>query len=156
MSYNVNFNEQYTVLGLVAPSTVSAGTVTTGMVDMSVTNIGRILFIIDVGVVASSSTVDFEVRAKNAAGSYVAIKNNYPGATTTSKTAIAQVGAGTINKVYFVEVRAESLASQDLTAVVEGILTVGTTSAVVGITVLGTPLYGPATTSTSVGEIVVS
>ena len=122
-------SEQLSVIATIDPDAYTAAAYDTDEIDMS--NFRRVLFIVAVGTMASTSTVDFLVYggATTNAGSH---------STAVTGKAITQLTeAGTdSDKQVLVEVTAEECAAQGL-YFIEGTLTVGTASSDAAVIVLG-------------------
>lgn len=121
--------ENIALLGVVSPVSQGAGTVNTTVIDTSLFE--KILFIVKTGVLGTSATVDFDVKADSTSG----------GSFTTSVTgkAITQlVKATDDSKQVLVEVDANALRAQNTNfRYLRGTVTVGTAASLVDVTVLG-------------------
>lgn len=104
MSYIPRLSEELAVVATIDPDAYTTGTQTSDIIDMRYHK--RVMFIITVGTLGSSATVDFTVFGDSAAamGSEVAL---------TGKVITQLTEAGTdSDKQAIVEVTAEELASQ--------------------------------------------
>jgi len=137
-------SEQLALVATIDPVSQGAGTVYTDAIDMSCWE--RVLFVLSVGVMGSSSTVDFGVCE---------------GATTSPTTVISGKSITQLtdastddNKQVIVEVRADELDPAN--RYVRGKLTVGTAASLVSVVALGTGYHKPASDYdlASVDEIV--
>jgi hypothetical protein len=131
MQYNENITEALAVLGQLAPSSLSAAAHTVGPFNTKLFR--RIVAIVNIGALGSSATVDVQFKAINSSSSYVAVTG----------TTITQITTGSTNLV-LVELRAETLAAQNLGPNVELVITVGTAASQVSAVVLGTAGYYPS------------
>lgn len=97
-------SEQLAVVSKLDPVSQGAGTVTSDVVDMRLFR--RILFVLQVGALGASATVDMTIKGDSASGgSYTT--------TITGKVITQLTQAGTdSNKVVLVEVTAEEMAAQ--------------------------------------------
>lgn len=130
--------ENVAVLGTIDPVSQSAGSANTDVIDTSLFE--KILFIVKVGALGASATVDFDVKADSASG----------GSYSTSVTgkAITQLtkAGSDDNKQVLVEVDANALRAQNASfRYIRGTVTVATAACLVDVTVLGFGCtYGPA------------
>lgn len=118
------------VLGTIDPVSQGAGATSTDVVDMQLFE--KVLFVLIVGALGASATVDFDIKADSTSG----------GSFSTSVTgkAITQLTkAGTDdNKQVLVEVDANALRAQDSGfRYIKGTATVGTAASLIACTVLG-------------------
>lgn len=87
----------------------------------------QVLFIVDLGALGASATVDFKVQASaTQAGTYADVANS----------SITQITAGATNLV-LVLVRHETLAAAGVGPWIKGVLTVGTAASQAGVVALG-------------------
>jgi len=137
-------SEQLALVATIDPVSQGAGTVYTDAIDMAYWE--RVLFVLSVGVMGSSSTVDFGVCE---------------GATTSPTTAIGGKSITQLtdastddNKQVIVEVRADELDPAN--RYVRGKLTVGTAASLVSVVALASGYHKPASDYdlASVDEIV--
>lgn len=143
------FSDEWAVIGTIDPDAYAAATYVTDEVNMA--NWERVAFVIQVGTMASTSTVDFSVKggASSNAGSH---------STAVTGKAITQLTeAGTdSDKQVVVEVSADECAAQSL-QYIEGSLVVAAAASDAGVLVLGRRRhYNPASDGdlASVDEIV--
>lgn len=145
---NVKATEQVAVLGVVAPSSQAAGTLTTGW--MPAANFNKFLALIQTGTLGASATVDAKVQqATDASGT---------GAKDVTGKAITELVAATGNNVE-VEI---NLDAQDLDVTngfdyVQLSVTVGTAASETSAAFLGfNPRFAPASdfNAASVKQIV--
>jgi len=128
--------ENVAVLGTVDPISQGAGSVNTDVIDAL--NFTKIVFLVKVGVLGASATVDFLVKGDTASGGSFST-------TITGKTITQLTKAGSDDaKQVWVEVDSNALATQGY-RYLRGTLTVGTAASLVDVTVLGFGCkYGPA------------
>lgn len=155
MNYNENMSE---ALCLIAHKPSVAATATTYAIGpFTMRTMRRILFILDIGTLANSATINFSVAASNASGGTF---------TTIPGTTITQYGASpTTAGLITVEVKAETVAATALNAAdanaavsastlpgpwVKGVLVVGAGTTPLSVLVIGEGGYYPA--SDYVGE----
>jgi hypothetical protein len=147
MSYAM-LSEQLAVAATIDPANVSPSTVPTDVIDLS--RARRVLFIIAVGALGTSATVDFVVKGDTTSGGSFTT-------TVTGKTIAQLTKAGSDdNKQVVVEVSAGEAAVQGF-RYVRGSLTVGTAASQVCVIALtGDLRYSPASEFdlASVDEIV--
>lgn len=148
MSYTQRMSEKILVVGVIDPDayTQSATTYKTGIIDMSLHR--RVLFIVMVGTMASTSTVDFDVYADTAA-------NGATMAKLTGKAITQLTEAGTdSDKQALVEVTAEEVFAAGK-RYIRGELLVSTAASDAAVIALAShSRYQPGTDATSVDEIV--
>lgn len=121
--------ERFALIGTVDPDLNTAATYHTDEIDMK--NFSRVLFIVAVGALGTSGTVDFSVKggASSDAG------NHATAVTGKSITQLTQAGTDD-DKQVLVEVTAEECAAQGLNYI-EGELVIGTASSDSAVIVLG-------------------
>lgn len=139
--------EKIAVVATIDPDAYTTGAQTSDRVDMS--KFQEVAFIVEVGALGSSATIDFKVQECTAATAGTA--------TDLAGKAITQLTqAGTdSDKQAIVNVRAEELSAGYRW--LQGILTVGVATSDCGmIAIAGEPVYGPASDNdlASVDEIV--
>lgn len=131
--YNERLTEALAVLAQLAPANQTAAAHAVG--PFSIAEFGRVIFLINVGVLGSSATVDFKVQASATSGGTYA---------DVSGTSITQITSGATNFVT-VEVTREALMASSQGPYIKGVLTVGTAASQAGVVALGAePRYGPA------------
>lgn len=139
--------ERIAVVGTIDPDAVTTGASTSDWVDM--TKFRQVMFVVAVGILGSSATVDFKVQeAKNSSGG---------SAQDLSSKSITQLtDAGTDDdKQAIVNVHRDELS--DGFDYIAGVLTVGTATSDAAVIILASdPLYAPASDFdlASVDEIV--
>ncbi len=121
--------ERLSLIGTIDPDAYSANTYTTDEIDMK--NFKRVMFILTVGTLGSSATVDFEINGGSAsnAGSHATLL------TGKDATQLTQAG-GDSDKQVIIEVSSEEVAQQGL-RYIEAEMIVGTASCDAGVVVLG-------------------
>ena len=147
--YSEQLSERLAVVATIDPDAYSAGAENSDAVDLSKFN--RALFVLMVGDLGVSATVDFKLQwAATSGGSYTDISGK-------SITQLTQAGSDD-NKQALIEITAEELAAVDTTAqFVRGVLTIGTTACDAGMVALaGVARHHPASDDdlASVDEIV--
>lgn len=148
MSYTQRMSEKILVVGAIDPDAYddSATTVKTDIIDMSLHR--RVLFIVMVGTMAATATVDFDVYADTAA-------NGATMAKLTGKKITQLTQAGTDDdKQALVEVTAEEVFAAGK-RYIRGELLVGTDAVDAAVIALAMhSRYQPGTDLASVDEIV--
>ncbi len=131
MPYNENMSEGLVVLATLPSASQTTGAKAVG--PFTIKSMNRVLFIIDVGTLGSSATIDFQIQSSaTQGGSYVLV----PG------TAITQITAGASNLV-LVELKMETLAILGVGPWIKGVLTPGTAASQGSVIALGSPKYSP-------------
>lgn len=133
IQYNENLSEALVLLGTLPSGAQTAGAKTVG--PFTCRNLSRVLFLIDIGTLGASATVDFKIQASSTSGGTYA---DVPGTTIT------QITAGASNFVE-VELKTETLA-QTGTGVgpwIKGILTIGVATTQASVIALGTAKTSP-------------
>lgn len=147
MSSHTHLYQRVAVVGVIDPDANTAATYLTAAIDMQ--DWRRVLFIVQVGDIATNGTVDFTVTASATSG------GSYALVTGKSITQLTEAGTDS-NKQVLLEVRADEV----LTAgkrYIKGQLVTGTAAADSGVIAIGEPAhYGPANDNdlTTVDEIV--
>jgi hypothetical protein len=120
--------ERCAVLGTIDPIALAVGSANTGVVDVSLWE--KIVFLVKVGVLGASGTVNFLVKGDTASGGAFAT-------TVTGKTitALTQAGSDSAKQVW-VEVDANVLSVQGF-RYVRGTITTAVATSPVDVTVLG-------------------
>lgn len=129
--YNQNLSEVLAVLGQVKPSSLNT---TTTIGPFNTAGFYRVLFVLNIGTLGSSGTVDFSVYGE---------PTNGGAATQITGSAITQITTGASN-IVLVEVRCETLASQGIGPWLKGTLITGTAASLVSVVVLGDYCYDPS------------
>lgn len=132
-----NLSEKLAVIGKLDPASQSTSEKLTDAIPIK--NHRRFLFIVQVGALGSSGTVDFVVKgATSSGGSYTTISG-------TAITQLTQAGSDD-NKIVLVEVSAEAIGNLGLGYThIKGSLTPGTAASIANIIVLAeVPRYTPA------------
>lgn len=111
------FSDDLALVSQIDPTDAATGTQTADVVDMSLFD--EITFIVQVGTVAATGTVDFTVLSGTATGT-----------VTTSVTDITQLTAGDDNKQVIVTVDAASLSGRYVAATIKK----GTANSTVSVT----------------------
>lgn len=145
-AYEGNLSEILAVCATIDPEAQAASAVDTDVIDMA--NFDRVLFIVQVGEIGSSGTVDFAVKSDSASGGSYAT-------TQASMTQLTQAGSDA-DKTVLVEVRGYDVAA-DGHRYIKGTLTTATAASDVAVVAIGTlRKYAPASLYdlTSVDEIV--
>jgi hypothetical protein len=126
-------NERLALIGTIDPDAYSADTYTSDEIDMS--NFKRVVFILSVGDLGSSATVDFEINggASSNPGSLATL------VTGKDATQLTQAGSDS-DKQVIIEVSAEEAAAQGL-QYLEAEVIVGTAACDLGLIVLGEPAH---------------
>lgn len=142
-------SERLAVIGTIDPDAYGTGAQNTDVIDMLYWR--RVRFIVMVGDLGSSGTVDFIVNGDTASG------GSYATAITgKSITQLTQAGTDSDKQVE-VEVTAEEVAAQGL-RYIRGTMTVGVASSDSGVLVEGEPAHYSANVTgndlTSVDEII--
>lgn len=145
----------YESLALVAtidPEAQGAATVESDAIDMSKYN--RVLFIVAVGEMSATSTIDFTVKESDASdGTYAAIGGASPTKAITQLAGNATPENADSDKQVLVEVAAEDMGAGNRW--LKGELVVGTAASDVAVVVLGAVARSqPVTHIDSVAEIV--
>lgn len=146
--YNAGLRETLAVVSTIDPASQAAGTVLGDAVDMQ--KYRRVLFILSVGALGASATVDMKLVADTASG------GSY--ATDLTGKAIAQLtkAGSDDNKQVAIEVTAEEVAAQGMRYVKPSV-TVGTAACLVSLVgIAGFARYGQAADNdlASVDELV--
>jgi hypothetical protein len=145
---NNALSETLAIVGKIDPASLSAGAVNTTVIDMKY--IRRLMFIVAVGALGTSGTVDFLLKGDTSAGGSFAT-------TITGKSITQLTKAGSDdNKQVIVEVSAEEVMQQGF-RYVRGVLTVGTAASQACVIALGGDLRYTAAADydlASVDEIV--
>ena len=140
-------SEKVAVVGIIDPDAYTAATYLTAAIEMSL--LDRVAFIVQVGTMATNSTVDFSVTASaTSGGSYVAL-------TGKAITQLTEAGTDS-DKQAIVEVTGDEVLAQGY-RYIKGSLVVATAASDAGVIALGSSLrYQPAENYdlTSVDEIV--
>lgn len=148
MSYTQRMSEKILVVGVIDPDayTQSATTYKTGAIDMSLHR--RVLFVVQVGEMAATSTVDFAVYGDTASNGSFATK-----LTGKEITRLTQAGTDS-DKQALVEVTAEEVFAQGK-RYIRGDLLVGTAASDAAVIALAMhSRYQPGADLSSVDEIV--
>jgi hypothetical protein len=132
LQYNENIGEAIAFLGVQPPASLAVGTHIVGPFSMGM--IRRIMFLVNVGALGTSATVDFKVQACATQG------GTYADVTGTS---ITQITSGAKNFAT-VEAKSESLSNNSQGPWVQGLLTVGVAACLVSVECIGSPSYAPA------------
>lgn len=112
-------SEALAFLGFLKPASVAVGTATIGPFGCSLVN--RVLFVLDVGVIAGGATVDAVVQtAPTIGGSY----------TNLAGTAITQVTVSAAGKIVLVECKGETISALGTGAFIQLLVTVGTAAVI--------------------------
>jgi len=134
---NLNPSQRVAVVGLIAPVSASAGTVTTGWVDMR--DFLTVMALVSVGVLGSSATVDAKIQqASDGSGT---------GAKDVAGLAITQLtqASSDSGKQAAINVRQDDLDRENGFRFVRLSLTVATAASLVSAIMLGfDPRYGSA------------
>ena len=127
-------SEGIAVLASLKPASVNAGTAVVGPVNM--TGFQRLLFVLDIGVIAGGSTIDAKVQTSaTSGGTYADLANS----------SITQVTVSASGKVVEVEVKAETVAAAGVGPWVQLLVTVGTAACIIsGKCLSGHVPYAPA------------
>lgn len=150
MNYNENMTEALCVLSHYPSVASTAATHYIGPFTMR--TMRRVMFILDIGTLANSATINFSVQADNIVG--------FSNPTTIPGTTITQYGASpTTAGLITVEVKAETIAAVALNATdvslgvssttlpgpwVRGVLVVGAGTTPLSVLVIGEGGYYPA------------
>ncbi len=136
------FHECYALVGAIDALAAGTGASTTDVIDAR--DAQEIVFVINVGTVAATGTVDFVVNTGTVTGT-----------VTTSLTAITQLGASDDNKQVIVSVLADALPAGG--RYVQGALTRGTANSNAAVNAYVKKAYRPGNEAdlASVDEIVV-
>lgn len=128
-------SEELAVISTIDPVSQSAATVTGDSIDMA--DYHKVLFVLSVGALGASATVDFSVKGDAASG------GSY--STNITDKAITQLTkAGTDdNKQVIVEVTSEEVGAQGY-RYIRPSLTVATAACLVSVVALGKTRYAPA------------
>ena len=130
--------ENIAVLATIDPVSQSAGSANTDVIDTSLFE--KVLFIVTVGALGASATVDFLVKADSASGGSFA--------TTVTGKSITQLTKADSddNKQVLVEVDANALRAQNSSfRYIRGTITVAAAACLVSVVALGFGCtYGPA------------
>jgi len=126
-------NERLALIGTIDPDAYSANTYTSDEIDMA--DFKRVVFILSVGDLGSSATVDFEINGGSSSN---------PGSLATlvtgkDATQLTQAGSDS-DKQVIIEVSAEEAAAQGL-QYLEAEVIVGTAACDLGLIVLGEPAH---------------
>lgn len=128
-------SEAVAVVACIDPDAYATGEQTSDWVDMA--DFERVLFIVQVGTMASSSTVDFKVQQ-----STVSAGSNPIDITGKLITQLTEAGTDS-DKQVLVEVRQDELTAGY--RYIAGILTVGAAASDSGVIAIGgNPTFGPA------------
>ncbi len=124
-------NERLALIGTIDPDAYSANTYTSDEINMA--DFKRVVFILSVGELGSSATVDFEINggASSNPGSLATL------VTGKDATQLTQAGSDS-DKQVIIEVSAEEAAAQGL-QYLEAEVIVGTAACDLGLIVLGEP-----------------
>lgn len=134
--YTESLSESLAVVATIDPQSVGVGTANTDVIDLKLYR--RVLFVLAVGALGASGTVDFAVRGDSASGG--SFTTNITGKAITQLT---KAGSDD-NKQVVVEISAEEAAAQGF-RYVRGLLTVGTAASQACVVVLAGGLrYSPA------------
>lgn len=135
MEYNRNVSESVAVLGIKTPTSQGPGEQLSAAIHAG--RYRRLLAIVQVGAFGASATVDVTFKAAATSGGvYTAV----PGAAI-----VQAVAAGGNDKVFLVELKAETLKSLGVGPFVKLSVTVGTAATLTSAVVLGTcDRYEPA------------
>lgn len=130
---NYRFSEQWAISGTIDPDAYASGTYSTDVIDLE--DVHEVVFIVQVGTMAATSTVDFIAREMTASGT---------GTTTVaggagSITQLTQAGTDS-DKQVIVQVRADTVSNRWI----KGVMTVGTAASDAGVLVLTRRRYSPA------------
>ena len=125
MNYNENMTEALAVLGQLASAVQTVAAHAIGPFNMA--NFRKVLFIVDLGALGTSATVDFKVQAEPTNGGT---------ATDITGAAITQITAGATS-LLLVEVRAETVEALGLGPWIKGVLTVGVAASAASVVALG-------------------
>lgn len=119
-------SEALAVMAAVDPTgaTGTTGTATSDVIDMD--DFGSVLFVVLVGAIAATGTVDFKVEEGTSTSSFN---------TSTALVSATQLGASDDNKQVIVEVPAEALSTGY--RYLRGILTQGTAASFAAVVALG-------------------
>lgn len=133
--YTERLSEALAVVSTIDPVSQSAATVTGDIIDMS--KYSRLLFVLSVGALGASATVDYLIQGS-------AASNMGSPATITGKSITQLTKAGSDdNKQVIVEVTAEEVAAQGFRYVRDS-LTVATAACLISVVVLGLVDVTPA------------
>ena len=126
-------NERLALIGTIDPDAYSANTYTSDEINMA--DFKRVVFILSVGDLGSSATVDFEINggASSNPGSLATL------VTGKDATQLTQAGSDS-DKQVIIEVSAEEAAAQGL-QYLEAEVIVGTAACDLGLIVLGEPAH---------------
>ena len=126
-------NERLALIGTIDPDAYSADTYQSDEIDMA--DFKRVVFILSVGDLGSSATVDFEINggASSNPGSLATL------VTGKDATQLTQAGSDS-DKQVIIEVSAEEAAAQGL-QYLEAEVIVGTAACDLGLIVLGEPAH---------------
>ena len=140
MNTNTKGSEDVALLAVLNPISQSAATVVTGWV--SVANFQKFLAILDVGVMASTSTIDAKLRqATDSSGT------SAKDITGKAITQLTQAG-GNGNQQVMINLRSEDLDGTNGFTYFALSVTVGTAASLIAAQVLGlNPRYSPASAS---------
>lgn len=127
--YNELLTENLVPLAWLAPASQTAAThkvPLSGGINMN--QVRRVLFVIEVGALGSSATVDFAIQSSlTAAGSY----------TSITGTSITQITSGSTNMA-LVEMKAEALNQSGVSnPYIQGLLTIGVAATLASVTLWG-------------------
>lgn len=132
-----NMYEIMSVIGKLDPASQSTSEKLTDAIPVK--NHKRFLFILSIGAMGSSGTIDFQVKgATSSGGSYTAI-------SSTAITQLTQTPTDNSNSVVVVEISAEKIKEANAAYThIKGSMVPGTAASVAGITCLaGYPSYTP-------------
>lgn len=135
---NVALSQQVGIVGVIDPDNYTAGTVTTGWINMA--EMERIQAVVMVGTLGTSATVDAKLEQ--------ALDGSGASAKDVSDKAITQLtqAGGDDRKQAVIELKAEELDVANGFGFVRLSITIGTAASDVGGLVLGAGFrYGPAT-----------
>lgn len=126
-------NERLALIGTIDPDAYSADTYNSDEINMA--DFKRVVFILSVGDLGSSATVDFEINggASSNPGSLATL------VTGKDATQLTQAGSDS-DKQVIIEVSAEEAAAQGL-QYLEAEVIVGTAACDLGLIVLGEPAH---------------
>jgi len=129
-------SENVAVVATIDPDAYSAAAYNSDAVDMA--NMDRVMFIVQVGTMASTSTVDFKLQGDTASGFSSPVD-----LTGKAITQLTEAGADS-DKQAIVEVTGDEVLAQGL-RYVRGVMTVATAASDAGVIALGQSLrYQPA------------
>jgi hypothetical protein len=145
MYTNAKISEQLALLAIVNPVSQAVGNVTTGWVNAGL--FGRILALVQTGVLGASATVDAKIQqASDASGT---------GAKDVPGKAITQIVSATgNNRSAMINLRPEELDINNGYKYIRVSLTVGTAASQVGVNLLGTVATDAPVSQSQVAEIV--